>query len=105
MAIHSKWPLSAEYAKNIFAYFVEKKRGYDQVSEDNFGVLKDYSIDAGLLIAIRLLHCQYKVGACVNGKQSKTVSGGCWTIGLQQSCFVTPHFPNLHELNRQALPN
>ena len=79
---------SWEYAKNVFACFVDLEKAYDPAPRDKLRrVLQDYGIDGQLLMAIKSLYCQLEV--CVNGKQSKSFHVG---VGLRQGCVLSPLF-------------
>ena len=84
-----KFEKSWEYAKDVFAYFVDLEKAYDRVPRDKFWrVLQEYGIDRHLLMAIKSLYCQQpEVCVCVNGKQSKSFHVD---IGLRQGCVLSP---------------
>ena len=51
-----------EYAKYVFACFVDLENAYDWVSRDKFWrVVLEYGIDGHLLMVIKSLYCQPEV--------------------------------------------
>ena len=78
---------SWEYAKDVFAYFVDLENAYDRVPREKlWRVLQEYGIDGHLLMAIKLLYCQPEVCVCINGKQSKSFYV---SVGLRQGCVLS----------------
>ena len=64
---------SWEYAKDVFARFVDLEKVYDGVPRDKlWTVLHEFGIDGHVLMAIKSLYCQHEVRVRVNGKQSKS---------------------------------
>ena len=79
---------SWEYAKNLFACFVDLEKAYDRVPRDKlWKVLQKYGVDGQLLRAIKSFYCRPEVCVRVNGKQSKPFHVG---IGLRQGCVLSP---------------
>ena len=79
---------SWEYAKDVFACFVDLEKAYDRIPRDKlWRVLQDYGIDGQLLLAIKSFYCKPEVCVRVNGKQSKPFHVG---IGLRQGCVLSP---------------
>ena len=79
---------SWEYAKDVFACFVDLEKAYDRVPRDKlWKVLQDYGIDGQLLLAIKSFYCEPEVCVRVNGKKSKPFHVG---VGLRQGCVLSP---------------
>ena len=77
-----------EYAKDVFACFVDLKKTYDRVPREKLGkVLQEYSIDGQLFMAIQSLYGQPEVCVCVNSNQSKSFYED---VGLRQRCVLSP---------------
>ena len=81
---------SWEYAKDVFACFVDLEKAYNRVLRDKlWRVLQEYGSIGHLLMAITLLYCQPEVCVRVNSKRSKSSHVG---ISLQQGCVLSPLF-------------
>ena len=95
---------SWEYAKDLFAYFVDLEKAYDRVPRDKlWKVLQEYGVDGQLLRAIKSFYCRPEVCVWVNGKQSKPFQVG---VGLQQGCVLSPLLFIVYvQLDRQMQPS
>ena len=79
---------SWEYAKDVYACFVDLEKAYDRVPRDKlWRVLQEYGIDGGLLIAIKSLYQHSEVRVRANGMLSKPFNVG---VGLRQGCVLSP---------------
>ena len=79
---------SWEYAKDVFACFVDLEKAYDRIPRDKlWEVLQKYGIGGQLLLAIKSFYCQPEVCVRMNGKQSKPFHVG---VGLRQGCVLSP---------------
>ena len=76
---------SWEYAKDLFACFVDLEKAYDRIPRDKlWRVLQEYG---QLLQAIKSFYCQPEVCVRVNRMQSKPFRVG---VGLRQGCVLSP---------------
>ena len=81
---------SWEYAKDLFACFVDLEKAHDRIPRDKLRrVLQEYGIDGQMLLAIKSFYCQPEVCVRVNRMQSKPFHVG---IGLQQGCVLSSFF-------------
>ena len=79
---------SCEFAKDVFACFVDLEKAYNRVSHDKlWRVLQEYGIDGHLLMVIKSLYRQPEVCIRESGKQSKSFYVG---VGLRQGCVLSP---------------
>ena len=79
---------SWEFAKDVFACFVDLEKAYDRVFRDKlWKVLQEYGIDGHLLMAIKSLYSQPEVCVRVNGKQTKSFHVD---VGLRQTFALSP---------------
>ena len=79
---------SWEYAKDLFACFVDLEKAYDRIPRDKlWRVLQEYGVDGQLLLAIKSFYCQPEVCVRVNRMQSKPFHVG---VGLRQGCVLSP---------------
>ena len=77
-----------EYAKNVFACFVDLEKAYGRVPEDKlWRVLQEYGIDWRMLRAIKLIYCQPGFCVRVNNKQSKSFHFG---VGFREGYVLSP---------------
>ena len=77
-----------EYAKDLFACFVDLEKAFDRVPRDKlWKVLREYGVDGQLLRAIKSFYCRPEDCVRVNGKQSKPFHVG---VGLRQGCVLSP---------------
>ena len=61
---------SWEYAKDVFACFIDLEKAYNLISRDKlWRVVQEYGIHGHLLMAIKSLYSQPEVCVRVNGKQ------------------------------------
>ena len=78
---------SWEYAKDVFACFVDLEKAYDRIPQDKpWLVLQEFGIYGHLLMAVKSLYCQPEVCVRVNGKQSKSFHEG---VSLRQGCVLS----------------
>ena len=81
---------SREYAKDVFACFVDLEKAYDRIPRIKlWSVLLEYGVNGQLLRAIKSLYSQSEVRIRIGGKKSKPFQVG---IGLRQGCVVTTPF-------------
>ena len=86
---------AGDYAKDVFACFVDLKKTYSRVLRDKlWRVLQEYNIDEHLLMAVKSLYCQLEVCVRVNGKQSKSFHVD---VGLRQVCVLSSFFFMFHK--------
>ena len=79
---------SWEYAKDVYACFVDLEKAYHRVPRDQlWRVLQEYGIDGHLLAAIVSLYHRSKVCVCVSSNKSKPFNV---SVGLRQGCVLSP---------------
>ena len=79
---------SWEYAKEVYACFVDLEKAYDRVPRDKlWSVLQEYGVDGQLLAAIKSLYKQSEVFVRVNGMKTKPFNV---SVGLRQGCVLSP---------------
>ena len=79
---------SWEYAKDVYACFVDLEKAYDRVPREKlWKVLQEYGIDGHLLVAIKSLYRCSKVCVRVSSNKSKSFNVG---VGLRQGCVLSP---------------
>jgi len=62
---------SWEYAKYVYACFVDFEKAYDRVPREKlWEVLREYGVDRRLLLAVKSLYSCSEVRVCVGGVQS-----------------------------------
>ena len=77
-----------EYAKDIFACFVDLEKAYDRVPRQKlWGVLQEYGINGQLLAAVKSLYYCSEMCVRVNGNKSNPFTVG---VGLRQGCVLSP---------------
>ena len=71
-ALQQVFEKSWEYAKEVFACFVDLEKAYDRVPRDKlWAALQEYNVDGQLLAAIKSLYKQSEICVRVNGMKTK----------------------------------
>ena len=87
-ALQQIFEKSWEYAKDVYACFVDLEKAYDRVPRDKlWAVLLEYGVNGQLLSAIKSLYKQSTVYVRVNGKETKPFNV---SVGLRQGCVLSP---------------